>query len=387
MRSRNAAIVGCGLTEVGKVFGRSARGFAADAVRLAVADAGLDLADVDGLLINARTGTDLDLTLARSLGLHDLKLLSQINAFGASAAAMVAQASSAVLDGEASAVVCVFADDPRTSTGSGGAAYRASSLNASGFRSAETASGFTSVNHRYALAARRYMERYGVTSDHLGSIAVSQRAWAVDNPAAQMTTPLTINDYHASRWIVEPLHLFDCCLVSNGGAAVVVTTPERARDLKSPPVYVRGWAQSHPGYSMARGSGFGLVSGAAASGPEALAMAGLSIADMDLREIYDCYTYTVLLTLEDYGVCAKGEAGELAAAGAFGPGGDLPTNTGGGQLSSFYLWGMTPLVEAMSQLRGRSGARQVDSHETAIVSGNGGILDHHATLVLATNPT
>jgi len=112
-------------------------------------------------------------------------------------------------------------------------------------------------------------------------------------------------------------------------------------------------------------------------------MAGVTAADIDVRELYDCYTYTVLVTLEDYGVCRRGEAGELAACGALGPEGALPTNTGGGQLSAYYLWGMTPLLEAIVQLRGEAGTRQVPRHELAIVSGNGGVLDHHATLVLA----
>jgi acetyl-CoA acetyltransferase len=379
---RTAAIAGAGLTEVGKVYGRSARSFAAEAVRLAVADAGLTLADVDGLLINAGKASGVDLTLARRLGLRDLRVLSEVNAFGASAGIMVAQAATAVLSGTAEVVVCVFADAPRQPGGSSGAAYRASSLQATGFRSAETAAGFTSVNHRYALAASRYLNHYRVPQDHLGAVAVSQRAWALDNPVAQMRTPLTLDEYRRSRWIVEPLHLLDCCLVSNGGAAVVVTTPERAAGLAHPPVRVLGWGQAHPGYILERGSDFGLVTGAASSGPAALKMAGLTPADIDLREIYDCYTYTVLVTLEDYGFCGKGEAGELAASGALAPGGTLPTNTGGGQLSAFYLWGMTPLIEAVTQVRGHAGARQVPRHETAIVSGNGGILDHHATLVL-----
>jgi acetyl-CoA acetyltransferase len=379
---RTATIVGAGLTEVGRVYGRSARSFAAEAVRLAVADAGLALADVDGLLINAGKSSGLDLTLARHLGLAHLRMLSEVNAFGASAGIMVAQAAQAVLAGAADVVVCVFADVPRRQGTSSGAAYQQTSLQAVGLRSAETAAGFTSVNHRYALAASRYMHRYGVTNDHLGAVAVSQRAWAVDNPVAQLRDPLTLDEYHRSRWIVEPLHLLDCCLVSNGGAAVVVTTPERAAHLAQPPVRVLGWGQAHPGYVLERGSDFGLVTGAATSGPAALKMAGLTPADIDVREIYDCYTYTVLVTLEDYGFCAKGEAGELAASGALGPGGALPTNTGGGQLSSFYLWGMTPLVEAVAQVRGLAGARQLPGHETAIVSGNGGILDHHATLVL-----
>lgn len=378
-----ASIAGLGLTEVGKVYGKSSVDLAAQAVSLAAADAGLAMDDIDGLLINpGMTPPLVDLTLARRLGLRDLRMLTQLTAYGASAGVMVALAAQAVDSGAASAVACVFADTPRSQTSSGADAYRAMSLQASGVRSAETAAGLMSTTHRYALAANRYMTTYGVTHDEFGAVAVSQRRWARLNPSAAMRSPLSLDEYHASRWIVEPLHLLDCCLVSNGGAAVIVTSAERARDLRQPPVHVRGWAQSHPAPALRSGSTFGLTTGAKASGRAALAMAGLSLADVQLREIYDCYTYTVLVTLEDYGFCGPGEAGALAASGALAPGGDLPTNTGGGQLSSFYLWGMTPLHEAVTQVRGQAGERQVSDHDTAIVSGNGGILEHHATLVL-----
>jgi acetyl-CoA acetyltransferase len=378
-----AAIAGLGLTEVGKVYGRTSFDFAVDAVALAARDAGLLLRDIDGLLINpGMAAPALDLSLARRLGLRDLRLLTNLSVFGASAGVMVALAAQAVDSGAADAVACVFADTPRSEASSGADAYRTSSLRARGVRSAETAAGLTSTTHRYALAADRYMSTYGVTHDELGAVAVSQRAWAQLNPLAAARTPLTLADYHASRWVVEPLHLLDCCLVSNGGAAVVVTTSDRARDLRQPPVHIRGWAQSHPASRLRAGSSFGLTTGAKASGRAALAMAGLAVQDMQLREIYDCYTYTVLVTLEDYGFCGPGEAGALAASGALAPGGHLPTNTGGGQLSSFYLWGMTPLHEAVSQVRGQAGERQVSAHDTAIVSGNGGILEHHSTLIL-----
>jgi acetyl-CoA acetyltransferase len=378
-----AAIAGLGLTEVGKVYGRTSFELAAEAVALAAGDAGLTLADVDGLLINpAFSQPALDLTLARRLGLRDLRVLSSLTAYGASAGVMVAQAAQAVDGGAADVVACVFADTPRSGTSSGAAAYQAFSLQARGVRSAETAAGLTSTTHRYALAADRYMSTYGVTHDELGAVAVSQRRWAEMNPVAAMRTPMSLEEYHASRWVVEPLHLLDCCLVSNGGAAVIVTSAERARDLRQPPVHVRGWGQAHPAPPLRAGGSFGLTTGAKASGRAALAMAGLGLDDVQLREIYDCYTYTVLVTLEDYGFCGPGEAGALAASGALGPGGALPTNTGGGQLSSFYLWGMTPLHEAVIQVRGQAGERQVGAHDTAMVSGNGGILEHHSTLVL-----
>ncbi len=378
-----AAIAGLGLTEVGKVYGKTSFDLASEAVRTAVHDAGLTVDDINGLLINPGMAfPSLDLTLARRLGLRDLRMLTQLTAFGASAGVMVAMAAQAVETGAADAVACVFADTPRSASSSGADAYRATSLQARGIRSAETTAGLLSTTHRYALAADRYMSTFGVTHDQLGSVAVSQRKWAELNPIAAMRSPLTLEDYHASRWVVEPLHLLDCCLVSNGAAAVVVTSSERARDLRQPPVHVRGWGQAHPAPPLRADSTFGLTTGAKASGRAALGMAGMGAADIQLREIYDCYTYTVLVTLEDYGFCGPGEGGALAASGALAPGGNLPTNTGGGQLSSFYLWGMTPLHEAVTQVRGQAGDRQVVDHDTAIVSGNGGILEHHSTLVL-----
>jgi acetyl-CoA acetyltransferase len=172
-------------------------------------------------------------------------------------------------------------------------------------------------------------------------------------------------------------------MVSNGGVAVVVTGVERAKNLQQSPVYLLGSGQSHPGYSMRRGCEFGITTGAVRSGAEAMGMAGITPADVDICELYDCYTYTVLVTLEDYGFCAKGEGGAFVEDGKLGPGGSLPTNTGGGQLSGFYLWGMTPLSEAVLQARGDAGERQVAKHNVVLVSGNGGLLDYHASLVVS----
>lgn len=382
-QSGTAAIAGVGITEVGKVYGRSATDFAADAVRLAAADAGLALTDIDGLLVSSGLKRNVSIMLQRVLGLRDLRLLTEMNAFGAGAGAMVSYAAAAVQSGMAEAVACVFADAPLKPRVTSGAAYTGRSPKPiTGFASYLIASGVTNANARYALATRRHMERYGTTSEQLGAIAVAQRAWAVQNPLAALRTPLTLAEHQESRWIVEPLHLLDCCLVSNGGAAVIVTTAERARDLAQPPVPILGWGQGHPGDVNERGSDFGLRTGAAISGPTAMRMAGVTVEDVDLLELYDCYTYTVLVTLEDYGFCAKGEGGKFVEDGRTAPGGQLPVNTGGGQLSSYYLWGMTPLTEAVIQGRGQAGKRQVTKRDVILVSGNGGVLDHHSTLVL-----
>ncbi len=384
-----AAIAGLGITETGKVYGRSARDFAAEAVRLAVADAGLSVADIDGLLLSNGISGGVDFQLQRDLGLRDLRLVSQVSAFGATAISQVQYAAMAVATGLADAVVCVHADAPLQEPGvSSGAIYRGATEGREprGFSALRMAGGQRGANNAYALAARRHMAHYGTTSEHLGSIAVFQRQWASMNPRARFREPITIDDHQSSRWVAEPLHLLDCCMVSNGGIAVLVTSAAQARDLSHPPVYLWGAAQTHPGDPMSRGSEFGLITGAAISGPAAMEMAGVKPTDVNVCEIYDCYTYTALVTLEDYGFCAKGEGGAFAASGALGPGGSLPTNTGGGQLSSYYLWGMTPLSEAVIQARGQGGERQVHPHDVVLVSGNGGILEHHGTLVVGSEP-
>jgi acetyl-CoA acetyltransferase len=374
-------IAGLGLTEFGKVYGRTSAQFAADAVRRAVADAGLALPDVDGLLTSSGVTGGFSLNLQQDLGLTNLRLLTHMQAYGSTAGSMVQYAAMAVQAGMASVVACVFADSPLRPELRSSAIYGTRHAG-SGWWGLLGASGVVGANPMYALAARRHMERYGTTSEQLGHIAVAQRAWAGLNPAAQMREPITLADHQESRWIVEPFHLLDCCLVSNGGIAVLVTTAERAAHLAQPPVPVLGWAQSHPGRYLRRDPDFGLVTGAAQAGPAALEMAGLRLSDVDVAELYDCYTFTVLVSLEDYGFCPKGEGGPYVASGVLGPGGKLMLNTGGGQLSGYYMWGMTPLSEAVIQARGQGGDRQAQAHDVILVSGNGGVLDHHATLVL-----
>jgi acetyl-CoA acetyltransferase len=239
------------------------------------------------------------------------------------------------------------------------------------------------ANLGYAMAAQRHMHLYGTTEDHLGIIAVGQRQWAQMSPWAQMKAPMTMEDHHNSRWIAEPLRLFDCCLVSNGAVAVVVTSPERARDLKQIPVNVLGYATASPGDNLRTDRHPAVETGAKRSGEIAFRMAGITRDDIGTCQLYDCYTYTVLVTLEDYGFCAKGEGGPFVADGKLGPGGALPTNTGGGQLSGYYMWAFTPLSEAVVQARGQGGARQVPKNDYVLVSGNGGILNFHSTMILS----
>jgi acetyl-CoA acetyltransferase len=389
LKSRTA-IAGLGITKQGKVYDHNHVGFASEAVRLALEDAGLTRGDLDGLLVNpGLSWGDLGMAsfqLQQAMGLRNLRLSASMNSGGATAATMIQYAAQSIANGLCSAVACVFSDAPlkppkpadqARGEGGSGAAYAFG-------RGLDAAYGQFGVNAMYAMVAQRHMHFYGTTNDHLGAIAVAERQWANRNPAAQFhDTPMTLDDYRRSRWVVEPFHLYDCCLVSNGGLAVIVTSAERARDLRRPPVYLWGMGQGHPGGDPAET----LTSGAPLAKQSAFAMAGITLADIDVVELYDCYTFTVLVTLEDYGFCKKGEGGPFVADGRIGPGGTLPVNTGGGQLSSFYMWGMTPVSEAVIQLRGDGDPRQVPEAKVALVSGNGGILSTHSTLVLSNQVT
>ena len=380
-RMNNFAIAGLGITPMGRIYGKTAAGFAQEAVQLAAADAGINVADIDGLLINSPG--DLNVQLQKRLGLRNTKLLAEYQSFGSSAGAMIQYAGMAIDAGMAETVVCVFADAPLKEGIGAGAAYGARRPNYKGFAAMQMSAGYGGANPRYAMAARRHMLTYGTTSEQFGAVAVQQRQWATMNPMAQFRDPITLEDHQNSRYIADPLRLLDCCLVSNGGIAVIVTSTDRARSLRQPPVYALGWGQAHPGLVQQRGCRFGEISGAIESGARAFAMAGLKPSDVDVCQIYDCYTYTVVVSLEDYGFCAKGEGGAFVDSGALGPGGSLPTNTGGGELSAYYMWGMTPISEAIIQARGTAGERQVPKHDVVLASGNGGILDYHSTLILS----
>jgi len=384
-----AAITGLGMTPMGRIY-KSTMELAADATRAALDDAGLKKDQVDGLLINAgitgTTGGGLTLSLQNYLGMKDLRLLNHMNAAGSTAAQMVQYAAMAIQAGMANHVLCVFADAPLREGSSAGAAYGSAAANPQrprGMPGLYPAAGYFGANTPYALAARRHMAEYGTTQDQLGIIAVGQRQWAMKSPIAQMRDPMTLDDYHASRWIIEPLHLLDCCLVSNGAVAVIVSSAGAAKEMPQPPVYVLGMGQGHPGDSNRAGDDWETRTGARFAAGTAYKMAGVGPGEIDICQVYDCYTYTVLVTLEDYGFCKKGEGGPFVQDGKLGPGGSLPTNTGGGELSGYYMWGMTPLSEGIIQARGQGGARQVAKRDTVLVTGNGGSLSYHACLILS----
>ena len=382
------SIVGLGVTPMGKIYGRRSVDFAAEAIALALEDAGLKKSDVDGLLINANIPQDMDPRTQMALGLENLSLINVMNGYGSTAGAMMQYACMAIREGLANTVVLVYADAPLTATRGAGASYSGPHrFPLGGMAGLKAHYGDFGANLGYAMAAQRHMHLYGTTEDHLGAIAVAQRQWAGMNPWAQMRSPITMEDHHASRWIAEPLRLLDCCLVSNGAVAVVVTSAERAKDLKQTPVNVLGYGTCSPGDHLRTDRHPAVETGAKRSGETAFKMAGITRDDIGTCQLYDCYTYTVLVTLEDYGFCKKGEGGPFVADGKLGPGGALPTNTGGGQLSGYYMWAFTPLSEAVVQARGQGGERQVPTNDYVLVSGNGGILNFHSTMILSRHPS
>jgi acetyl-CoA acetyltransferase len=235
----------------------------------------------------------------------------------------------------------------------------------------------------YALAASRHMHQYGTTREQLAQIAVAAREWALLNPAAWEKKPLSIDEVLNARMVSTPLTVKDCCLVTDGGGAILLTSAQRARNLKAPPVYVLGVGEHLSHYGIASMPDL-TVTGAAISGAKAYAMAGLSAKDIDVVEVYDAFTITTLLFLEDLGFCPKGEGGRFVQAGGIAPGGHLSVNTNGGGLSYGHpgMYGIFVLIEAVRQVRRQSGVRQVPGCNTAIAHGNGGTLSSQSTVIL-----
>ena len=295
------AIVGLGVTPMGKIYGRRSVDFAAEAIALALEDAGLQKSDIDGLLINANIPNDMDPRTQMTLGFENLNLINVMSAYGSTAGGMMQYACMAIREGLAKTIVLVYADAPLSPSRGAGQSYAGPHrYPLGGMTGLKAAYGEFGANVGYALAAQRHMHLYGTTEDHLGIIAVGQRKWAQLSPWAQMKAPMTMEDHHNSRWIAEPLRLFDCCLVSNGAVALIVTSVERARDLKQPPVNVLGYAQCAPGDNLDTSRHPAVETGAKRSGEVAFRMAGITRDDIGTCQLYDCYTYTVLVTLAAY---------------------------------------------------------------------------------------
>ncbi|HZC70808.1 MAG TPA: lipid-transfer protein [Jatrophihabitans sp.] len=373
-----AAIVGIGATEFSKDSGRSELRLAAEAVRSALADAGLAPGDVDGL-VTFSMDNNTEVAVARELGIPALTFFSRIQYGGGAACATVQQAAMAVATGLAEVVVCYRAFNER----SGHRFGQVSSALAGAPTSSGVDAGWSypmglgTPAGQVAMVARRYMHEYGATSADFGRVAVADRKHAATNPNAFFYgKPITLAEHQASRWIVEPLHLLDCCQESDGGVAVVVTSLERARALAKPPAVIRAAAQGSGADQYVMTSYYrdgltglpemGLV------GEQLWRQAGLAPEDVDVAILYDHFTPFVLIQLEELGFCPRGEARHFVSDGALEIGGRLPLNPHGGQLGEAYIHGMNGVAEAVRQVRGTA-VNQVPEAEHVLVTAGTGV--------------
>lgn len=380
--ARNATfVVGVAETPLGEVPDQTAYSMAATAAREALAEAGLGLRDVDGLF-TCYMGDEGTVQLAEYLGIEP-RYADSTDIGGASFEAHVHHALLALEAGRCEVALVLFASRQRTLR-SRSIAAPAGSGEPDLTQQFETPAGLPMPIGHYAMVAARHMFEFGTTSEQLAEIAVAAREWARLNPKAWSRDPLTIDDVLASRLIADPLHRHDCCLVTDGGGAIVLTGAARARDAARHPVRVIGAGESstHWNYSQWRDM---TVSAGVVSGKEAFSMAGITPADIDVLEPYDSFTITVLLALEDLGFCPKGQGGDFVQDGRLRPGGGLPAMTSGGGLSYCHpgALGLLLLVEAVRQLRSEASARQVPDARIAVAHGVGGLLSTAATVVLA----
>jgi len=374
-----AAIVGASLGGVPMAPGRSALEILGEAVHGALADAGLKLSDVDGLFTGSSYHFLAGLSVAEYLGIHP-KFCEATMVGGSSYVSHLLTAAMALHTGQCEVALICYGSNQGSGFG------KLKSM-------AETPLYEAPYEPRYpissyALAAARHMHQYGTTREDLAHIAVAARQWAQLNPLAHARDPLSIEQVLASRLVSDPLSVLDCCLVTDGGGALVLVRSERAKDFPKPPVYVLGAAAAT--WHRQIGSMPDLtVTAAAESGPRAFAMAGLAPKDVDVLELYDAFTINTLLFLEDLGFCAKGEGGAFVRNGRIAPGGALPVNTNGGGLSCCHpgMYGMFLLIEAVQQLRAEAGARQVPNAQIALCHGNGGVLSSQVTALLGTAAT
>jgi acetyl-CoA acetyltransferase len=373
------AIVGVAESDYGRVPHMTEMQLHAQALQRALVDSGLRKTDIDGVFCSSQT-----------LGMPTVMLCEYLQLFprysdstsigGSSFEAHLNHAVAAIRAGKCEVALISYASNQLSSRGRMiGTGIRPATIPEATY---ESPYGNTLVG-AYAMAARRHMYQYGTTSEQLAAIAVTTRMHASLNPLAMYRDVITVQDVLDSRMIADPLHLLDCCVVSDGGGAVLVTTEERARDLKQPHIFVLGSSESHTHAQISQMPDL-TVTAAAITGPRAFAESGITPGDIDMAMIYDSFTITVLLLLEDLGFCKKGEGGAFVQEGRIALGSQLPVNTDGGGLSSNHpgMRGIFLIIEATRQLRGQSGPRQVENAKLAVAHGSGGLLSSQATTIL-----
>jgi len=371
--SEKIVIAGVGSTRFGSLPGRSTVSMIVEAASGALQDAGIEKELVDAVLVKPPTSNPemmFQVGVAEALGLQP-KLNPNWNQGGAANIAMLSYAALSIDAGLCDVALLCFADNAKSASST---AYNKAKGNDAVF-------GLFGTLGKYGMIARRHIEQYGTSYDHLGAIAVACRRHGSENPGAQLRKPLTLDDYRASKPLVAPFRREDVCLVSDGGAAIVVMSAKRARELKvERAVPVLGFGQGQTAWEPYLRADL-TTTQAVASAQTAFAMAGLSPQDIDVAQLYDCFTIVPIMTLEDYGFCKKGEGGPFAADGRLEIDGDLPMNTSGGLLSETGMPGMQLIIEGVHQMRGEANL-QAKRARNCIISNQGGIMQTHSTLIL-----
>ena len=351
----------------------------AQGIARALDDCGLALKDIDGVFASTAQSRAPTLALCEYLKIQP-RYHDSSNSGGSVFESMVMHAQAAIEAGMCEVAVIAYGSTQRSAGGK--------LISTRGYDPLLSPYQLRMPASAYALAASRHMHQYGTTREQLAEVAVAARQWALKNPQAWEKKPLSINEVLGARMVSTPLTVRDCCLVTDGGGAVILTSAERARTLRRPPVYVLAAADaiSHNEIHSMRDL---TVTAAAQSGAAAYRIAGIGAAEVDVAELYDAFTINTILFLEDLGFCAKGDGGRFVEAGGIAPGGRLPVNTNGGGLSYCHpgMYGLLLLIEAVRQLRGECGERQVEGAEVAIAHGSGGTLSSQATVILGTPST
>jgi acetyl-CoA acetyltransferase len=380
LKRGGAAVVGAAESDLGHVAeGMNVIDLMAQGIARAADDAGLKLRDIDGLICATAQSRTSGLSLSEYLGISPRYIDTTILG-GSSFMFHVAHAVAALQLGLCDIAAIAYGSTQR-SVGRRQASVREVNPYETPYRPFLPSTA-------YALAASRHMHEFGTTREQLAAVAVAARQWALLNPVAWEKKPLTIEEVLSARMVSYPFTVRDICLVTDGGGAIILTTPERAKDLKKPPIYVLGCGQAITHANISSMPEL-TVTGALESGKQAYAMARLKPSDIDVVEVYDAFTINTILFLEDLGFCPKGEGGHFVEGGRVAPGGALPVNTNGGGLSYCHpgMYGLFLLIEAVRQLRGECGARQVPNAKTAVAHGNGGVLSSQSTVILGTAAT